>query len=320
MKLFCIFAPMNLISHIEFLLHTHNCVVVPDLGGFVVNVVPSYREGVSDFHAPKCELVFNRDLRHNDGLLAQSYMKTDALSFEAASRKIEQEVQELKKQLREKRYLDLGKLGMFTMHDDERFVYTPAEFVRPMFFGLQTASLKPLIQMPVPILPPKTETKKLRRFSARAAAVVAAGLLLFALPSNESTVNRQSAQLFYENTWSPRSSAEIDVVADAVPIYEATVFQQEVENNIKNVPAVEIIVERIPTYYIIIGVFQYAEGANITKNRLIANGISQAATMERNGRIYVTAASHNDRNVAQAALRRLHREHPAYFDAWVLRI
>ena len=309
---------MNLISHIEFLLHTHNCVVVPGLGGFVVNVVSSYREGISDFHAPACELVFNRDLQHNDGLLAQSYMKTDALTFEAASQKIEQEVQKLKKQLREQRYLDLDKLGMFTMHDDERFVYTPAAFVRPIFFGLQTASLKPLIQMPVPVLLPKQEGKKLRRFSARAAAVVAAGLLLFALPSNEATVNRQLAQLFYENTWL-RSGAEIETVTDAVPVYEATVSEQEIEHSTENVPVEDVAIQHRPTYHIVVGVFQYAEGANITQNRLIANGVLQAAQMEHEGRIFVTAASHNDRSAAQADLRRLRREHPVYFDAWILR-
>jgi hypothetical protein len=293
-------------------------VVVPDLGGFVVNVVPSYREGVSDFHAPSCELVFNRDLRHNDGLLAQSYMKTDVLTFEVASRKIEQEVQVLKNRLREQRYLDLGKLGMFTMHDDERFVYTPAVFVRPMFFGLQMASLKPLIQMPVPMLPPKQETRKLRRFSARAAAVVAAGLLLFALPSNESTVNRQSAQMLYESTWL-RSSAEIYATSETVATYETAAQQQETVNVTENMPVADAVMEHQPVYHIVIGVFQYAEGANITKDLLIANGFSQAAHVKHNGQIAVTAASHSDHNAAQADLRRIHREHPAYFDAWILR-
>ena len=307
---------MNLISHIEFLLHTHNCVVVPDLGGFVVNSVPSYREGVSDFHAPTCELVFNRDLQHNDGLLAQSYMKTDALTFEAATRKIEQEVQELKNRLREQRYLDLGKLGMFTMHDDARFVYTPATFVRPAFFGLSTASLKPLIQMPVPILPPKRETKMLRRFSFRAAAAVAAGLLLFAIPSNESTVRRQAAQMI--------PTIETTIVAAPVneeiqeTFFETSIAPPQIDNVSENLPVAETIIENLPTYYIIIGVFQYAAGAEITKNQLIERGISEATTMERNGRIYVTAASYNDRAEAQAGLRRLRQEHPVYFDAWVL--
>ena len=309
---------MNLLSHIEFLLHTHDCVVVTDLGGFVVNEVPAYREGVSNFHASACELAFNRDLRHNDGLLAQSYMKTDALTFEAASRKIEQEVQALKNRLREQRHLDLGKLGTFTMHSDERFVYTPAAFVRPAFFGLQTASLKPLIQMPVPMLPPKHETQRLRRFSARAAAVVAAGLLLFALPNNESAMNRQSAGVFPESSWA-RLGVEPEVIADTVSIYKTIAPQKDMEHIATNMPVVDAIIERQPTYHIVVGVFQYAEGANITKNRLIENGISQAAIVERNGRFYVTAATHNNRFDAQVALNRLMQEHPIYFDAWILR-
>ena len=305
---------MNLVSHIEFLLHQHNCVVVPDLGGFIVNVVPSRRQGVSDFCAPTCELVFNRDLTHNDGLLAQLYMKTDMLSFEAASRKIDQEVQALKQQLREKRSLDLGKLGNFTIYDNERFVYTPAKYARPAFFGLETALLQPIIQMPTPMLPPKRETKNLRKFSLRAAAAAIAGLLLFAIPSNDANI-RQSAQMF--PTIEKTTAVSHQAVSEEVPETFINI-PQAIENAPVNPPTMETGIENLPTYYIIVGVFQYAAGANTTKNQLIERGISQATTVEHNGRFFVATASHNDRAEAQAGLRRLRQEHPMYFDAWVL--
>ena len=307
----------RILSHIEFLLHEHNCVVVPDLGGFLVNVVPSHQQSISKFCAPVCELVFNRDLQYNDGLLAQSYMKTDALSFEAATRKIEQEVHELKKQLHEKRYVELGKLGMFTMHDNERFVYTPATFVRPDFFGLQVASLQPLIQMPVPVLPSKRATGNLRKFSVRAAAAVVAGLLLFAIPGNDATVRRQSAQMF--------PIIECTATVAAMPVseempetqFETTITPPKNENITENLPAAEIIIENQPTYYIIVGVFEFVEGANRTMSLLAAKGITQAAKVEHSGRFFVTAASFHNRSDAENGLRRFHREHPMYFDAWI---
>ena len=40
----------EMVSHIEFLLHEHNCVIIPDFGGFVVNTQPSRRDGVSSFY------------------------------------------------------------------------------------------------------------------------------------------------------------------------------------------------------------------------------------------------------------------------------
>jgi nucleoid DNA-binding protein len=140
----------ELISHIEFLLHEHNCVIIPGFGGFVVNTIPSRRDGIATFLAPACELVFNRDLTYNDGLLAESYIKSDHLMFEAAMQRIERAVEELKNQLREQRHVKLGKLGSFTMSDEKRFIYTPANFVRPALFGLTKATLKPLYQRQTP--------------------------------------------------------------------------------------------------------------------------------------------------------------------------
>ena len=74
----------RLVTHIEFLLHEHNCVIIPDLGGFVVNTTNSQRDGIALFYPPSCELVFNRELTYNDGLLAESYMKAYDLTFEAS--------------------------------------------------------------------------------------------------------------------------------------------------------------------------------------------------------------------------------------------
>src|SRR5690554_2150869 len=165
----------QLVSHIEFLLHEHNCVIIPDFGGFVVNTIASRRDGIAAFHAPQSELVFNRELTHNDGLLAQSYMKSYSLTFEAAMHKIESAVQEMKLQLREQKHVELGKLGSFKMNDSKRFVYTPAAFVPPAFFGLSKASLKPLIQMHTPTAPSKqvSRQRRLRTTGISAAAVAA---------------------------------------------------------------------------------------------------------------------------------------------------
>jgi hypothetical protein len=318
----------DLLSHIEFLLHEHNCVVVPDLGGFVVNVVSAPREGISDFYAPVCELAFNRDLKHNDGLLAQSYMKTDALSFESATQKIGKEVQTLKKQLREQHHLELGKLGTFTMQDDEHFIYTPAVFVRPVFFGLSKASLKPLIQMPVPKLPSKRESEKvgLRTIGARAAAVVAIILLTFIYPTSNTNVERQAAQMF--------PTMEKAVVAATFPINqnqdvqempfekeeEAIFASEEIEEILGKLPVDQEIIENLPAYYIIIGVFTYEEGADKTIELLTVNGnFPQAEKIKRSGRFFITVASHSDRSAAEIELRKIHREYPTHNDAWILK-
>ena len=48
--------------HIDFLLHTHDCIIVPGLGGFVVNMTEVERSGLWGLNAPTCELIFNSKL------------------------------------------------------------------------------------------------------------------------------------------------------------------------------------------------------------------------------------------------------------------
>jgi hypothetical protein len=209
----------QLFSHIEFLLHDHNCVIIPDFGGFVINTVSPQRDGIAAFHAPACELVFNRELTYNDGLLAQSYMKCSSMTFEAVMRLIEQDVRSLKRQLIEQRRVDMGRLGAFGMHNDRRFVYTPGPFVRPALFGLTRVALKPLIQMtpPAPARERADRSKRGRSAGMVAVAAAASFLLMLILPAGDSTVIRQSACIVSKAGWlhpqAPQSSVS-PVAAD----------------------------------------------------------------------------------------------------------
>ncbi|MDR2816560.1 MAG: hypothetical protein LBB62_07660 [Proteiniphilum sp.] len=327
----------QLISHIEFLLHGHNCVIIPDFGGFVVNIIPPHRDGIAVFHAPVCELVFNRDLIHNDGLLAQSYMKNGSMSFESAMQKVEQDVRELKRQLREQRRVDMGKLGSFDMHDDKRFVYTPGSFLRPALFGLTQAVLKPLIQIQPAVPARKNGNRRNRRRSAglTAAAVAAIALLMFILPVSDTAIIRQSARMISETGGWLRPKAP-------QPVNSLTI-EDETLNETVNEPANEterageqpVSVERIdtpafdtpeqsvtddfPRYYIVMGVYKGVESARKITQLLRDEGFHQAGCLERSGRIDIYAASFTDKTAAEVYLREVHKKFPMHTDAWILK-
>ncbi len=317
----------ELVLHIEFLLHEHNCVIIPGFGGFVVNPVHSRRDGLATFLAPTNELVFNRDLTHNDGLLAESYMKSNQLMFEAAMQLIEQAVAELKHQLLEQRHVELGKLGSFTMNDEKRFVYTPANFVRPAFFGLNRATLKPLIQMQTASVPSRQigRDRQLRTVGISAAAVAAVAVLMFLLPVSDTTINRQSAQMITEtslfgirpaltnaremtveseNQSSPVSQRAATVIApDAAPLSPST---QELSPNGAR-------------FYVVMGVYKLPKGAQKMIEMLQNEGFTQTGLLHRSGRIDVYAASFTDRTEAEAFLREIHKQYSTHSDAWILK-
>ena len=72
-----IFVTMSrIISHIEKLLLKHDCVIVPHIGGFVLQHIPAhYEKDEQIFYPEQKEIVFNRELQHNDGLLSESYIQ-----------------------------------------------------------------------------------------------------------------------------------------------------------------------------------------------------------------------------------------------------
>lgn len=320
----------QLISHIEFLLHDHNCVIIPDFGGFVVNAIPPQRDGIAAFDAPVCELLFNRDLTHNDGLLAQSYMKNGNMTFESAMQKVEYDVQVLKRQLREQRHVDMGKLGSFNMHDDKRFVYTPGAFIRPSLFGLTRATLKPLIQMQpvVPVQKSENRQKWGRNAAITAVSVAAVALLMFILPVSDNTIVRQSARMLSETGWlQSKASQPVNRIAmtDELIVNETEkAGEYSTTPNGMNVPAAMDAVEQnvtddLPRYYIVMGVYKGVESAQKTTELLLDEGFHQTGWLERPDRIDVYAASFTDESAAKVYLKEVHKKFPGHNDAWILK-
>lgn len=329
----------ELVSHIEFLLHDHNCVIIPGFGGFVVNTTPARRDGIATFFPPSCELVFNRDLTHNDGLLAQSYMKSEEIPFEAAMTKIELAVEELKHRLRDDRQVVLGELGQFIMNDDKRFIYKPSHFVQPAFFGLTKAALKPLIQMQSPAVKVSTGEQRQPRYRSVGIASAAASILLlmmFLLPVGDRTIVRQSAQILSESDLFGSSPFQRNVTAentsegvatnatdatDATEVAEMTTTDDNIQPELtaQTPLAVAAADEDQPRYYIIVGVYKVKEVAEKMMENLLKDGFSDRGWMRRPGRIDVYARSFAEKEDAVSTLRKIHKEFPDYRDAWILK-
>lgn len=312
----------ELVSHIEFLLHDHNCVIIPGFGGFVINSSPARRDGMATFHPPVSELVFNRYLTHNDGLLAQSFMKSESIPFEAAMQKIEHAVQEMLRELREGKKIELGALGQFEMNSDKQFVYKPTTYVQPLFFGLKTASLKPLVQMQPSTVKTHGEQKspRMRTVGITAAAAAVLLLLMFLLPVGDRTIVHQSAQIISETDLfgsRPHLNKSNEGIAEPVVTEEST----DVTMAEAAVAEPEILVanDQMPRYYIIVGVYEVKEVAEKMMEKLMDGGFTERGWMKRPGRIDVYAASFADREEAEGTLRKIHLDFPAYREAWILK-
>lgn len=145
---------MNQLSrHIEILLLSNDCVVVPDFGGFVAHWVPaSYDDSDRTFLPPMRTLGFNSHLRMNDSLLAQSYVEAYDISYPEALRHIEKDVEDLRQQLQAEGSYTLTGLGTLTLNMDGNYEFEPfrAGILSPEIYGLSGVAFKRLRDEAVP--------------------------------------------------------------------------------------------------------------------------------------------------------------------------
>src|SRR3954468_13872301 len=105
---------MNIEKHISELLFEHDCVIVPDFGGFVCNYSSAgINPAKHQFRPPYKKISFNRNLRNNDGLLANQIVRAEQVSYSDSNRLISEYVVGLKKDLDSNKRLDLSNIGTF---------------------------------------------------------------------------------------------------------------------------------------------------------------------------------------------------------------
>ena len=149
---------IELERHIEILLLSNDCVIVPGLGGFMTHHVEArYDERDNMFLPPLRTLGFNPQLNINDSLLAQSYIEAYDISYPEALQRIEDEVNELRQHLQNEGSYELNDIGLLELNDEGKFVFTPCEagILTPALYGLSSFEMKPLEQpvaKPAPVV------------------------------------------------------------------------------------------------------------------------------------------------------------------------
>lgn len=144
------FALVNgLERHIESLLLHNDCVIVPDLGGFVAHHVDArYSAEECLFLPPSRTLGFNPQLTMNDSLLVQSYADTYDLSYPEALGRVEHDVESLRHTLDEEGRCDLDGLGTLYKNQEGKLAFAPCEsgILTPSLYALDSFEMKPLEQ------------------------------------------------------------------------------------------------------------------------------------------------------------------------------
>jgi nucleoid DNA-binding protein len=101
------------------LLYDNECVIVPDFGGFIAQYSSANLDDSTGFFSPPSKnILFNKNLINNDGLLVNTVAQLDDISFVDASAIIKSKVTQLKKELSEKKQIEIPSLGLIYLHQD----------------------------------------------------------------------------------------------------------------------------------------------------------------------------------------------------------
>lgn len=208
------FAPMNELNlHISRLLLEHNCVIVPDLGGFVTQYCPAHFDEVAgSFVAPSYQVGFNPLLQTDDGVLAHSFMMVNQTSYDEAVHDIRLCVHQLREALRTRKEVTLLNIGTFKQSVSGVYDFTPLKegIDTPTLFALPPLSIEKLDRtetetIVLPLQSPKDGytfhiSKSMLR-SVAAAAVAIVFYFVWAAPLNRHAgIQTNEAQMFEQIT------------------------------------------------------------------------------------------------------------------------
>lgn len=108
------------IEYISDLLFLHDCVIIPDFGGFICNYKSAYIDENSGLICPPTkDILFNRNLTHNDGLLVNWIACKENLTYDKALNQLTLFCEDLKIRLNQKQRVAFGDIGVF--FTDRRF-------------------------------------------------------------------------------------------------------------------------------------------------------------------------------------------------------
>lgn len=227
----------NLARHIDLLLHNNECVILPGFGGFIAQSVPAYYvEEEHLFYPPSRSISFNAAITMNDGLLAQSYMKSYQVDYARATYMIDVAIENLRDILDEEGEVTLPRIGTFKQDIHHSLQFTPeqASLASPQYFGLSTFFMKELSmlqqssQQPKPLITKTKKTidvhinkEKLRQVLSTAAVLLL--LFMISLPTgNQKPTDVASLQLpktghLQQMFEAPAAVKVTDVTTDETP-------------------------------------------------------------------------------------------------------
>jgi len=114
----------TVVKHISSLLYDHDCVIITNFGAFVCNHTSAKLDDVTGILSPPGKsILFNSQLKENDGLLINHISQKENISLDNAQIELAKFVEDCKKNLSQFKSLRFDKIGLLTLNDENKIIF-----------------------------------------------------------------------------------------------------------------------------------------------------------------------------------------------------
>lgn len=330
---------MDITYHIKVLLSDYDCVIIPDFGAFIAEYSSPV---VDEEHAsiPSKDLLFNRQIRRNDGLLINAIIEHHNIDYQKAKKEIAAFVAEVKKRLDKGEHYVFEGLGTMSL-DENGFIQFIADEHNSCLldaYGLRPVHLKK-INKKKPTAQGLTQEEEVQSTKRRrllipltAAAAVVLLLIIFSPPLIDMGKVDKAGWSF--DTAPPSLTQEqgnlpiVDKEPPSLPLSRKqpvaeAARQAEKEDSLSQdslKQSVEVPTQKAENAYhiIVASLPNQATADEFLKTFRKQYHFEHLETLTGNGRYRISVAHFAAQSEAVTFVKTLRTRHPQLKDAWVL--
>ncbi len=292
--------------HIEKLLAHHKYVVIPNLGGFVVQQQSA--KVLSDrIIAPSAIVAFNPLMHHADGMLALEIARSRQVSYRMAMEYIDNEVESIQLKLNAFQQVRIGNLGIIAKSETGSLVFDPSE--KPAFLPENLGLTDIFVSKRTSLA--NTESRHViltlpsnRTFRYAASILLALGLFVYTERVSDFKTNRSTANLALLN---------LDQIKQPKPSIVSE--HGQIPNFTENVPDKKV--ADTPRYHVIIASLHTGKTADQVCQSLIDAHFKNAHVLSPAKLYRVAIESFNNRENAIRYMMNLRKNDHRFENAWV---
>jgi nucleoid DNA-binding protein len=300
---------VDITAFIRELLFGHDCVIVPGFGGFIGNYTPARIDKKSGtFFPPVKQISFNRNLNHNDGLLAGRISGSTGISYGDARNLVEEFVSEIRRKLGTGEKVVFDHIGSFINNQEGNIQFEPDRTSNYHLdsYGMESFQLMPLegynvrTRITRPLHKDPVRQVSIRKVLWRAAVIIPLLSVLVIVPLKTDLFKSR-----VETTnLNPLVSAEFEqnkIAVDEVAKIEQARTEENVSTVIDRQPENEAVAPaaaEVNVYFLITGSFKSEENAISQVNILKEEGFTPEIIVAPNGFFRVCAMACSDMHSA----------------------